>query len=210
MKASRCSVRAVLIGEQPLFFQPLARWLTQDCAIATTFLGGGDSAVVDQCAILVPDVAVVDQQAANGSLASLVSTLRASLPEITILLLAERADSAAKDAAAAAGCDGIVGKNQAAEALVSILCDARGVAVPTCGQDECIAAAFVPTLRLTLREREVLRLLAAGLSTPRIGKELQIAHNTARAHVQRVIEKLGAHSKLEAVAFARRAGILSS
>ena len=66
-----------------------------------------------------------------------------------------------------------------------------------------------PTLRLTLREREVLRLLAAGLSTPRIGVELQIANNTTRAHIQRVIEKLGAHSKLEAVALARRAGVIA-
>jgi hypothetical protein len=210
MEASRCCVRAVLIGEQPLFFQPLARWLTQERAITTTFLGGGDPAVVDRCLTLAPDVAVVDQHSANGSLSALVTSLRSALPGITILLLAERADAAAKDAALAAGCNGIVGKDQAAETLVSILCDARGVAVPAGGQGEPAAEAFAPILRLTVREREVLRLLAAGLSTPRIGKQLQIAHNTARAHVQRVIEKLGAHSKLEAVALARRAGVITS
>jgi DNA-binding CsgD family transcriptional regulator len=77
------------------------------------------------------------------------------------------------------------------------------------GDDSLMANSCAPTPRLTLREREVLRLLAAGLSTPRIGMELQIANNTTRAHVQRVIEKLGAHSKLEAVALARRAGVIT-
>lgn len=210
MEASRSSMRAVLIGEQPLFFQPLARWLSQERSIMTTFLGGDDPAVVEQCSTLAPDVAVVDQQSANGSLASLVTSLRSALPDATILLLADRADPAAKTAAQAAGCDGIVGKDQAAETLVSVLCDVLGIAVPACDRSEPVATAFVPTLRLTLREREVLRLLAAGMSTPRIGKELEIARNTARAHVQRVIEKLGAHSKLEAVALARRAGIITS
>ena len=207
---SRWSMRAVLVGTQPLFFQPLARWLTQERSITTTFVGDDDPELVERCAALTPDVAVVDQQSANGSLPSLVSSLRSSLPGITIVLLAERADAGAKQTALAAGCHGIVGKDQTAETLVSVLCDARGVAVPPGGQGEPAAEAFVPSLRLTVREREVLSLLAAGLSTPRIGAYLQIAHNTARAHVQRVIEKLGAHSKLEAVALARQAGIITS
>ena len=93
---------------------------------------------------------------------------------------------------------------------MSVLRSARGLALPTAGHDAPMSATFAPAPRLTLREREVLRLLAAGLSTPRIGQELQIANNTTRAHEQRVIEKLGAHSKLEAVAVARRAGVLTS
>ena len=71
-------------------------------------------------------------------------------------------------------------------------------------------AATGRSLRLTVREREVLYLLAGGTSTAAIGQRLHIARNTARAHVQRVIEKLGAHSKLEAVAVARRTGIINS
>jgi two-component system nitrate/nitrite response regulator NarL len=210
MEASSASMRVVLIGRQPLLFQPLARWLTHERAITAEFLDAGDPAVVDRCAGLAPHVAVFDQLSAPAALTSIVAGLRGSLPGIAILLLAERADSAAEATALAAGCRGVVGKDQVAEALVSALCAARGVVVPPAGPSSAGMEPFVPTLRLTLREREVLGLLAAGLSTPRIGKELKIAHNTARAHVQRVIEKLGAHSKLEAVALARRAGMLAS
>ena len=210
MKATSCRFRAALIGDHPLLLQPLALWLTRMCAIETTFVSSEDRGLADRCVAFAPDVVVVDQLAANGAAATIVRDLRSFLPEIRIVLLADRSDSAAKAFAAAAGCHGVVGKNQTAETFVSVLRSARGLALPAAGHDAPMSAPFAPAPRLTLREREVLRLLAAGLSTPRIGQELQIANNTTRAHVQRVIEKLGAHSKLEAVAVARRAGVLTS
>jgi PAS domain S-box-containing protein len=62
---------------------------------------------------------------------------------------------------------------------------------------------------LTSRELEVLTLLGEGVSTREISDRLFISLNTSRNHVQRVIGKLGAHSRLEAVAIARRSGLLS-
>jgi DNA-binding CsgD family transcriptional regulator len=61
---------------------------------------------------------------------------------------------------------------------------------------------------LTIREREALLLMAEGTSTEEIGVRMGVTRNTVRNHVQRVLEKLGARSKLEAVAIARRAGLL--
>jgi DNA-binding NarL/FixJ family response regulator len=61
---------------------------------------------------------------------------------------------------------------------------------------------------LTARERETLDLLAEGATTEEIGARLGVSRNTTRNHVQRVLEKLGARSKLEAVAVARREGLL--
>jgi DNA-binding CsgD family transcriptional regulator len=63
---------------------------------------------------------------------------------------------------------------------------------------------------LSGREREVLLLLMEGLSTKDIAARLFISLNTARNHVQRIIRKLGAHSRLEAVAIAQRRGITSA
>ena len=61
---------------------------------------------------------------------------------------------------------------------------------------------------LTARELDVLRLLAEGRPTPQIASELFIAATTARNHIQSVISKLGAHSRLEAVAIALREKIV--
>jgi DNA-binding NarL/FixJ family response regulator len=61
---------------------------------------------------------------------------------------------------------------------------------------------------LTAREREVLDLLGTGLSTADIAKRLYMSTSTAKTHISRVYEKLGAHNRTEAVLAAMRLGIL--
>jgi DNA-binding NarL/FixJ family response regulator len=61
-------------------------------------------------------------------------------------------------------------------------------------------------VRLTRRENEILQLLARGLSNEVISKQLYISPTTTRNHIQNILGKLGVHSKLEAVAYAVRAG----
>jgi two-component system, NarL family, response regulator DevR len=61
---------------------------------------------------------------------------------------------------------------------------------------------------LTPREREVLALMAGGLDNYDIASHLRIGYGTVRGHVRGVLEKLGAHSKLQAVATARQAGLV--
>ncbi len=60
--------------------------------------------------------------------------------------------------------------------------------------------------RLTPREREVLEVMAAGLDNRAIAAKLRIQYTTVRGHVRAVIEKLGARSRLDAVARAYRNG----
>ena len=58
------------------------------------------------------------------------------------------------------------------------------------------------TLPLTEREREILRLLAIGATSASIADSLCISHKTVRNHIQHILEKLGAHSRLQALAIA--------
>jgi PAS domain S-box-containing protein len=62
-----------------------------------------------------------------------------------------------------------------------------------------------PELHLTPRQAEVLRLLERGRSTAQIAEELELSHHTVRNHIRRLLRTLGASSRLEAVAVARRA-----
>lgn len=62
--------------------------------------------------------------------------------------------------------------------------------------------------RLSRREQEVLRLLVEGAGNEEIGRALVISPQTARTHIQRVIRKLGVHSRLEAAMFATQTGIV--
>ncbi|MCB0149674.1 MAG: response regulator transcription factor [Caldilineaceae bacterium] len=64
-------------------------------------------------------------------------------------------------------------------------------------EDVCIAE------QLTAREFQILNLLAQGTDTDSIASQLVIGKTTVRNHIQRILHKLGVHSRLEAVTYAR-------
>jgi DNA-binding CsgD family transcriptional regulator len=69
-------------------------------------------------------------------------------------------------------------------------------------------AASLERLRITPREHEILQLIAAGLSTREIAERLFVSENTVKTHAGRVLEKLGARRRTQAVQVAKEAGIL--
>lgn len=69
-------------------------------------------------------------------------------------------------------------------------------------------ASGEPGWGLTRRQREILRLLADGADTRTIARRLVLEEVTVRNHVSRILRTLGAHSRLEAIAVARRSGVL--
>ncbi len=64
-------------------------------------------------------------------------------------------------------------------------------------------------VRLSAREREVLALVAAGISNKGIARELQVSPNTVKFHIAAILEKLDAATRAEAVVAALRRGELS-
>jgi DNA-binding NarL/FixJ family response regulator len=70
--------------------------------------------------------------------------------------------------------------------------------------------ALSPGRPLTAREREVLALFAEGLGTDAAARRLAISRVTVRNHSQRILAKLGVHSRLAAVARGRETGLLGN
>jgi len=64
--------------------------------------------------------------------------------------------------------------------------------------------------RLTRREEEVLRLLASGMAQPDIADKLVISSSTVGSHIEHILDKLGVHSRAEAVALAHRTGLVAA
>ena len=82
--------------------------------------------------------------------------------------------------------------------------------LPEANVREMLATKRSPssTVDLTARETEVLRLLAAGRTTERIAGDLGISRTTTNNHVQHIMKKLSAHSRLEAIRRAEQAGLI--
>jgi two-component system, NarL family, nitrate/nitrite response regulator NarL len=84
--------------------------------------------------------------------------------------------------------------------------DAR---VPTPRANNVADSAALAAKFLTNRERDVLRMLVSGHPTSRIADELGISATTARGYIQSILEKLGVHSRVEAVSYAIRHSVVS-
>jgi DNA-binding NarL/FixJ family response regulator len=112
----------------------------------------------------------------------------------------------------AAGCVGFLAKNRPwGEVADAVRAASRGESVIRADEltDLLTRTTNEPSKRLTVREIDVLRLLAVGRTTPAIAAELFVSAHTVRNHVSNILSKLDAHSKLEAVAVAARDGVIS-
>jgi PAS domain S-box-containing protein len=90
-------------------------------------------------------------------------------------------------------------------AVVGIFGVARPRAETVQEREESLAASGSP---LTPRQREVLALLADGASTTQIATTLGLAEETVRNHIRQLLRRLGVHTRLAAVAYARREGLI--
>jgi DNA-binding NarL/FixJ family response regulator len=118
-------------------------------------------------------------------------------------------------AATEAGCAGFVLKTSPLDELVAAV---RTAAAGEMLVSTALLARLLSRLRherdapdsvLTAREREILQLIAEGLTNAAISARLFISVNTVRNHVQNVLAKLGVHSKLEALSVAIRDGLIT-
>jgi DNA-binding NarL/FixJ family response regulator len=160
-----------------------------------------------------PDVVVIDVELPDGDGVALAEQFRAESGGPAVILLAARDDESLLMRALDAGCAGVVLRDRAFDELPAAAAAAHS------GETIVPSARLVALLtrrdtgradvaELTPRENEVLGLMAEGLSNEAIGERLHVSLNTVRNHVQRILTKLGAHSKLQAVAEASRRGLL--
>jgi DNA-binding NarL/FixJ family response regulator len=142
----------------------------------------------------------------------LAAQLRIQAPDTAVLLYSGVADAALVSDALDAGALGFALKDAPLDDVVRAI---ETVAKGTIYVDPVLAATLATNRRagerraLSAREREVLRLLAAGGSYAEIGGELFLSPDTVRAHAQRAMAKLGARTRTQAVAVAMRTAIIA-
>lgn len=155
-----------------------------------------------------PDVVVVDPELPDASGADLARSVRDESPGTVVVALGNSEDTATRDAVVSAGAVAYVSKAEPVDALVDAI---RGAVAhePTAPLHRATdPARLAAGAQLTRREHEVLGLLAEGLSTEEIVRRLVLSPHTVRNHIRRILAKLDAHSRLEAVTIAARSGVI--
>jgi DNA-binding NarL/FixJ family response regulator len=161
-----------------------------------------------------PAVVVLDYNLPDGDAPTGIAAIRRACPDIAIVVLSDISDYHTVVRTLEAGADGYILKDQTMEELVvavrSVFTGGRPLAPSLVSAlVSRLTRTTTPAQQLSRREIEVLQLLAQGLSTAQLSAHMQLSINTVRNHVQKAIRRLGAHSKLEAVAIAQREGIIS-
>jgi NarL family two-component system response regulator LiaR len=162
-----------------------------------------------------PDVMVVDGELAASDGMRFVQETKRAVPSTRVLVLADRAAQMQVESALEAGTDGYTLKDiSVAELSETLMRLAHGDTVLHPEAASVLARRLAANGKerpnaLTPRQREILRLLAAGLENKQIARRLGIGVHTVKTHVSRVLQKLGATSRTEAVVVALRDRLIS-
>ncbi len=158
-----------------------------------------------------PSVVVADYQLPDGLGTQIPTMLERAKLSAPVLLISGVERSRILDEAVAAGCAGFVSKSLEARSLIDAIgfVAAGGSVFPSsviARQSNTSGARLGDSL--TIRERELLGLLANSKSVDEMATDLSLSAHTVRNHVRSILSKLQARSQLDAVVIAVRAGLV--
>lgn len=207
-------VRVVVGDDHPLFRDGVVRALTSSGSIEVVAEAEDGLMALEAIRTHSPQVALLDfRMPGMDGAAVAAAVLRDELPT-RVLLVSAHDESAIVFRALQEGAAGFLPKESTKSELINAVLDCakgRDVVAPS------LAAGLAGEIRrraepegpvLSPREREVLKLIAAGTSIPAMAKQMYLAPSTVKTHVQRLYEKLGVGDRAAAVAEAMRRKLL--
>jgi DNA-binding NarL/FixJ family response regulator len=204
--------RLLVAAEYALFRNALQAALEAEGEFRVVAEAQDGAGLLDQTRAAKPDLVLLDAGLPQGDALERCAQLKDEVPSVPVLVLSAAPDPHLLLAAVRAGADGFVATELELAELVRAVRRVLGgeVFVPSAMLSTLLrglvrhnrdADHFLQlSLKLTRREREVLELLVDGCDHEGVAEILVISPQTARTHIQNIIGKLGAHSRLEAVA----------
>ena len=212
-------MRILLVEDHTLVRRGLAELLAVSMEAVEVEEAGDARSALEIIEASPPDVAVVDVRLPGDSGLDLLRRIRSSWPELPVVILSHYDDEEYVRTALAEGAAGYLLKDITPEDLIQAL----SAAVSGAGNVLSPAAAKsliqphrppgpeeerpAPGRTLTKREREVLSLLAGGLSNREIADRLSLSEKTVKAHLASIFRKLGVPNRVRAAMIGQSLGL---
>jgi DNA-binding NarL/FixJ family response regulator len=207
-------IRVLIVDDHDVLASSLAMVLEAEDDITAV----GVATTLEQARAMIgstqPDVLLLDHRMPDGDGVAAIPSLRSVRPSIGIVVLTASSADHVLLAAIEAGASGFLSKTRSLDEVTAAV---RAAAAGESVISPEMLARLLPRFgrssphavdELTEREREVLALVAEGLSNAAIAERLVVSVHTVRNHIASLSGKLGAHSKLEALSIAVRRGLL--
>jgi len=211
------TIRILLVDDHELMRQGLRSILDREEGVEVVGEAASGRAAVELARTLSPDVVVMDVAMKDLNGIEATRQIRAECPRVKVLALSSHSDSRYVSAILDAGACGYVLKANAYDDLRRALEAARQGKSYLCADvtGAVVGAALSGTERptesarpsLSPREKEVLQLLAEGLTSSEIGKRLFVATTTVETHRRNIMRKLRIHSVADLTKYAIREGL---
>jgi two-component system, NarL family, response regulator DevR len=207
------TTRVLIVEDHQVVAEGLAALINDQSDMQVVGHAGSVAESVARVVELKPDLVLVDFRLTDGTGADAATAMRQVRPETRMIFLTREDTDAARFAALESGASGFIHKSRAAQEVVEAirtvaeggsLFTPRSIAQLLNSRREIEAQLE----RLTPREKEVLRMMAEGVSSREIASRLGISYTTVRTHIRSLGSKMGVHSKLEAIVKARELALV--
>jgi DNA-binding NarL/FixJ family response regulator len=214
------SVRVLLVDDDDLMRAGLKAVLSSDTGVEVVGEAGSGRQAVERVRALRPDLVLMDVRMPDLDGIAATRELTAASPDVKVVILTTFEQDDYIFGALNAGASGfLLKRSDPEELLAAIHTVAAGDSLlsPSVTRTVIDRMARQPTPEigpsrlldsLTPREREVLVLLARGLSNSEIAAELVIEESTVKTHVKRILMKLRLRDRIQAVVFAYESGLV--
>lgn len=205
----------LVIDDHPLMRKGINQLIAMEDSLRLAGEAGDGQRGIELARQFQPDLILLDLNMRGLSGLDTLKALKATDPDVRVIILTVSDSEEDVVAALRAGADGYLLKDMEPEDVLNSL---RAVASGRMALGERVTAILADALRhesqlrptasvrLTEREREILRFIAAGHSNKLIARELKISEGTVKVHVKHLLRKLGLDSRVEAAVWAVRSG----